>query len=78
MLIIIGSNGAGSSTMSQVSLIRIAPLIGGLAAIGLSFALQGGYATDIAPGLSGPGTTALIAMAGVFAIALSLIRRRRK
>ena len=65
--------------MSQVSLIRIALLIGGLAAIGLSFALQGGYATDIpTPELSGPGTTALIAMAGVFTIALSLIRRRRK
>ena len=64
--------------MSQVSLIRMALLIGGLAAIGLSFALQGGYATDAAQELSGPGTTALIAMAGVFTIALSLIRRRPK
>ena len=64
--------------MSQVSTVRIALLISGLAAIALSFALQGGYATDDATGLSGPGTTAIIAMAGVFTIALSLIRRRRK
>jgi len=65
--------------MSQVSIVRIALLISGLAAIALSVALQGGYATDPpAPELSGPGTTAIIAMAGVFTIALSLIRRRRK
>jgi hypothetical protein len=64
--------------MSQVSIVRISLLISGLAAIALSFALQGGYATDIGPELSGPSTTAIIAMAGVFAIALSMIRRRRK
>ncbi len=63
--------------MSQVSVVRILLMIGGLAAIALSFALQVGYATDAVP-LSGPGTTAIIAMAGVFTIALSLIRRRRK
>jgi hypothetical protein len=63
--------------MSQVSVVRILLMIGGLAAIALSFALQVGYATDPLP-LSGPGTTAIIAMAGVFTIALSLIRRRRK
>ena len=62
--------------MSQVSVVRILLMIGGLAAIALSFALQVGYAADVA--LSGPGTTAIIAMAGVFTIALSLIRRRRK
>lgn len=64
--------------MSQVSLVRILLMIGGLAAIALSFALQVGYATDNGEPLSGPGTTAIIAMAGVFTIALSLIRRRRK
>ncbi len=65
--------------MSQVSVVRILLMIGGLAAIALSFALQVGYATDAEPvALSGPGTTAIIAMAGVVTIALSLIHRRRK
>ena len=63
--------------MSQLSVMRVALLVGGLAAIGLSVALQSGYATDGGP-LSGPGTTAIVAIAGGIAIGLSLVHGRRK
>ena len=63
--------------MLQVSVTRIVLLIGGLAAVFLSFALQGGYATDL-NGLPGPSTTAIVAIAGVAAIVISLVRGRRK
>ena len=63
--------------MLQVSVTRIVLLIGGLAAVFLSFALQGGYATD-GNGLPGPSTTAIVAIAGVAAIVISLVRGRRK
>ena len=62
--------------MLQVSVTRIVLLIGGLAAVFLSFALQGGYATDVT--VPGPSTTAIVAIAGVAAIVISLVRGRRK
>ncbi len=65
--------------MFQVNAARLVLLIVGLAAVFLSFALQGGYAND-PPGSSLPSPSALgiFAIAGVAMIALSLFRGRRK
>ena len=60
--------------MTQVNLSRLALLIGGLIAVALSVALQGGFATDSGPSLAGPGAIAIIAVAGVVSIALAVLR----
>lgn len=65
--------------MIKLGVARLSLLLAGLAAILLSFALQGGYATDpVDPTLTTPSTLGLFALAGVAAIALSLFRGRRK
>ena len=65
--------------MTKMGVARLSLLLAGLAAILLSVALQGGYATDLpSPGLPSPSTLGLFALAGVAAVALSLFRGRRK
>jgi len=64
--------------MTNSIAVRRTLLLGGLAAIAVSFALQSGYPNDPLVELAGPGVTAIVAIAGVFAIGASLAGRRNK
>jgi hypothetical protein len=62
--------------MTNSIALRLSLLLGGLAAIGVSFALQSGYPNDPpVVELASPGVTAIVAIAGVVAIGASMIGR---
>lgn len=64
--------------MHLATSIRSALFFGGLAAITLSVALDPIFATDAANTVPEPATFSLLAVAGVVAVAGSIIRRRKK
>jgi len=64
--------------MTLASHLRTALFTGGLGSIALSIALDGLFATDATVPVPMPPSLALLATAGVAAIAASLIRRRKK
>ena len=63
--------------MQLATSIRSTLFFGGLSAITLSVALDPIFATDINP-VPEPATLSLLAVAGVVAVAGSIIRRRKK
>ena len=64
--------------MQLATLIRSTLFFGGLSAITLSVALETVFATDAVNTVPEPGTWSLIAVAGVAAVAVSIIRGRKK
>lgn len=64
--------------MSIGDKVRKALFMSGLLSITLSLMLDAHFATDATVAVPGPGTLALLAVGGVSAIAVALIRRRKK